>query len=99
MRHTESVRPSSRESGFALIMSLLALLLLSFLGLTLALTTSTEGQIASNYTNARAAYFNALAGAEVAKSILGANMDWNVILPKQRRSLSEMDANPATLGL
>jgi Tfp pilus assembly protein PilX len=37
-----------QESGFALIMALLSLMLLTFLGLTLAVSTSTETQIANN---------------------------------------------------
>ena len=37
------------ERGFALIVALLALVLLTFLGLTMTLTTSTELQISTNY--------------------------------------------------
>jgi Tfp pilus assembly protein PilX len=43
------------ESGFALILAILALLLLTFLGLTLTATTSTEMQIANNYRYAQQA--------------------------------------------
>ena len=47
MRTNRSVHGT--QSGFALVLALLALLLLTFLGLTLAVTTSTELQIATNY--------------------------------------------------
>jgi Tfp pilus assembly protein PilX len=58
------------ESGFALVLAILALLLLTFLGLTLATTTSTELQIATNYRWSQQALANAEAGIEAAKIIL-----------------------------
>jgi hypothetical protein len=71
------------ESGFALILAILALLLLTFLGLTLATTTSTELQIATNYRWSQQARYNAEAGIEAAKSILR-GMGWNTVLPAAR---------------
>jgi Tfp pilus assembly protein PilX len=59
-----------RESGFALVLAIMALLLLTFLGLTLATTTSTELQIATNYRWSQQAQANAEAGIEAAKIIL-----------------------------
>jgi Tfp pilus assembly protein PilX len=58
------------EAGFALIVAIIALMLLTFLGLTLMLTTTTETQVARNYTWSREAYYNALAGLEVAQSAM-----------------------------
>jgi hypothetical protein len=58
------------ESGFALILAILALLLLTFLGLTVATSTSTELQIATNYRWGQQALYNAEAGLEAAKIIL-----------------------------
>jgi hypothetical protein len=58
------------DSGFALILAILSLLLLTFLGLTLAATTSTELQIATNYRWSQQAYYNAEAGLAVAKAYL-----------------------------
>jgi hypothetical protein len=58
------------DSGFALILAILSLLLLTFLGLTLAATTSTELQIATNYRWSEQAFYNAEAGLEVAKAYL-----------------------------
>jgi Tfp pilus assembly protein PilX len=60
----------SSESGFALILAILALLLLTFLGLTIATSTSTELQIATNYRWGQQALYNAEAGLEAAKIIL-----------------------------
>jgi hypothetical protein len=77
------MRRGTGESGFALMLALLALLLLTFLGLTLATTTSTELQIATNYRYSRQAWYNAEAGIEVGKALLR-TMNWNLILPPAR---------------
>jgi hypothetical protein len=58
------------ERGFALILAILSLMLLTFLGLTLATTTSTELQIATNYRWSQQALYNAEAGLEAARIIL-----------------------------
>ena len=60
----------AQEGGFALILAILALLLLTFLGLTLAATTTTELQIAANQRWAQQARYNAEAGLEAARVIL-----------------------------
>jgi len=77
-----------RQSGFALIVALLTLLLLTFLGLTLAATTSTELQIATNYRWGQQAYYNAEAGLEVAKRYLREKTAWTVFLPPARNPIS-----------
>jgi len=61
------------EAGFALILALLTLMVLTFLGMALATTTSTELQIATNYRWSQQAYYNAEAGAEVGKRLLQMN--------------------------
>jgi hypothetical protein len=71
------------EGGFALILAILALMLLTFLGLTLAATTSTELQIATNYRWSQQALYNAQAGLEVGKLAL-MTADWTTILPTPR---------------
>jgi hypothetical protein len=77
--------PARREAGFALILALLALMLLTFLGLTLATTTSSELQIAGNYRWAQQALYNAEAGIEAGKIILrNIPNDWGSVLPAQR---------------
>jgi len=82
------------EAGFALVLAILALLLLTFLGLTLAATTSTELQIATNYRWGQQAYYNAEAGLEVAKSLLR-TMSWPNVMPCVR-GVSTCGASPAT---
>ena len=57
-------RDRRHEGGFALILAILALMLLTFLGLTLATTTSTELRIATNYRWNTQALYNAEAGIE-----------------------------------
>lgn len=85
------------EAGFALILAILALMLLTFLGLTLATTTSTELQIATNYRWSQQARYNAEAGLEAAKSVLR-TMNWAAILPAARAATwSGVDA-PTVAG-
>jgi Tfp pilus assembly protein PilX len=71
------------ESGFALIMAILALMLLTFLGLTMASISSTELQIGANQRLTMQAYYNAEAGIEAGKHILR-DADWNTVLPAKR---------------
>lgn len=69
----QSFSPRTRpqgQAGFALILAILSLLLLTFLGLTLAATTTTELQIAANQRWSQQARYNAEAGLEVAQVIL-----------------------------
>jgi hypothetical protein len=75
------------ESGFALVLAILSLMLLTFLGLTLATTTSTELQIATNYRWSQQALYNAEAGLEAARIILAEAADadeWLTVLPARR---------------
>lgn len=86
LRHVDG-RTDGRtgEQGFALILAILSLLLLTFLGLTLATTTSTELQIASNYRYSQEALYAAEAGIEAGKVVLrNIQTDWNLILPPDR---------------
>jgi len=71
------------DSGFALILAILALLLLTFLALTLATTTSTELRIATNYRWSQQAFYNAEAGIEAGRTMLK-TMNWSLILPAVR---------------
>ncbi len=76
------------ERGFALVLAILSLMLLTFLGLTMAATTSTELQIATNYRWSQQALYNAEAGLEAARVILSNAADvsnqWNGVLPAVR---------------
>ena len=77
-----------RQAGFALVLAILSLMLLTFLGLTLAATTSTELQIATNYRWSQQALYNAEAGLEAAKLLLAqvaqVDGDFRNILPTAR---------------
>jgi hypothetical protein len=76
-------RTAGSESGFALVLALLTLMLLTFLGLTLATSTTTELRIATNYRWQQQALYNAEAGVEAGKALLRA-MNWQAILPAPR---------------
>lgn len=76
-------RDHRNEGGFALILAILALMLLTFLGLTLATTTSTELRIATNYRWNMQALYNAEAGVEVGKRVLQ-SLNWDNALPVAR---------------
>src|SRR5438445_9853776 len=84
MRH-ENGESRRNDQGFALVLALLALLLLTTLGLTLALTTSTEQRIATNYRWSRQAFYNAEAGVEAGRRILR-DVSWDAVLPAPRYS-------------
>jgi PilX N-terminal len=88
-------RGAGPEAGFALILALLALMLLTFLGLTLATSTSTELKIATNYRWQQQALFNAEAGIEVGKRVLSSIPNWASILPTQRTVTWDASAAPA----
>ena len=80
---SDNSRDRRHEGGFALILAILALMLLTFLGLTLATTTSTELRIATNYRWNTQALYNAEAGIEVGKRILQ-GLSWLQVLPAKR---------------
>lgn len=83
------------QRGFALILAILALMLLTFLGLTLATTTSSELQIATNYRWSQQAYYNAEAGIEAGKIMLrGIPQDWATVLPAARAPWLATDPAP-----
>lgn len=77
----------SNQSGFALILALLALFLLTVLGLTLATTTTTETQIAANYRYGKQALYNAEAGMQSARYLLAQwakKRELDTVLPTYR---------------
>jgi hypothetical protein len=85
IRHTPPHTPAGAE-GFALILAMLALMLLTTLGIALSLTTTTEVQIAANYKWSQQALYNAEAGLEAGKAILSRipGEDWTGIMPGRR---------------
>jgi PilX N-terminal len=95
-------RNTSPEAGFALILAILSLMLLTFLGLTLATTTSTELQIATNYRWSKQALYNAQAGLEAAKLLLSnvarTGGNWGLIVPAARTAPWSAPINNQTPG-
>lgn len=89
-----SSQKRSSESGFALILSLLALVLLTTMGLALSNSTSVELQISSNQRWSESARYNAEAGIEYGKSLLMASPDWTNILPPARPEAAVPDWLP-----
>ena len=73
-------RRQPREDGFALIFTLLALVLLSALGTLLTLDTSLEATIAGNYRETQEAFYAAEAGLERAMESLATLPDWTSAL-------------------
>jgi hypothetical protein len=93
MRETRESTRGKGESGFALLLAILSLMLLTFLGLTLAATTSTELQIATNYRWSLQAFYNAEAGVEAGKRVLQ-NINWRAALPVARGTWTPPTASP-----
>lgn len=97
MQNQKTHAKRAGEGGFALILAILALMLLTFLGLTLAATTSTELQIATNYRWSQQALYNAQAGLEVGKLAL-MSADWTTILPAPRGAATALPSAVAPLS-
>ena len=82
------------DSGAALIIALMAMLLLTALGLALVLNTTTEGMIAGNYRGGQEALYAADAGVERVMDDLLTVPDWNNILKGTVRS-AFIDGSPS----
>jgi hypothetical protein len=80
-----------REQGSALVISIMVLFLLTVLGLTLVLTTTTEKKIAMNYRWGEQAFYNADAALEYGKNVLASHRmlggDFSAILPPARDAI------------
>jgi PilX N-terminal len=68
------------ERGMALIVALLSMLLLTALGMSLMLTTTTETMVTSNYSSGVEAMYAADAGIERTMQDLLTVSDWNTVL-------------------
>ena len=82
------------ESGAALLIALMAIMLISALGLTLALTTGAETIIAANYRDGVQGLYAADAGLERAFQDLLALGDWDPVLNGFTRS-TLVDGGPS----
>jgi len=74
------LQPLRNERGIALIVALMAMLLLTALGIGVVLTTMTETTITSNFRDSGEAMYAADAGVERVMQDLLAIPDWNRIL-------------------
>lgn len=73
-------RPIRNENGMALVVALMSMLLLTALGIGLAMTTMTETMITANYRDSGEAMYAADAGIERVMQDLLTVPDWNRIL-------------------
>ena len=81
-----AARHLRREDGVALIIAMMAMLLMTALGVALILTTSSETMIASNYRNTYEGFYAADAALERAMDDLRTVPDWNTLLSGAARS-------------
>jgi hypothetical protein len=75
-----------REDGIALIVAMMAMLLMTALGVALVLTTSSETMIASNFRNSQEALYAADAVVERAMDDILTVPDWNKLLDGSTQS-------------
>lgn len=70
----------SRDSGLAIVFVMLAMMLLSALGVALALTTASERQVSSSYGTGMEVFYAADAAFERVIHDLSLAADWNAVL-------------------
>jgi Tfp pilus assembly protein PilX len=92
-------RDARGESGVALIVALLAMLLLTALGMSLMLTTTTETMITANYRDGLEAMYAADAGIERTMQDLLTVSDWNTLLASTDGVRSNVTSGFATTPL
>jgi Tfp pilus assembly protein PilX len=74
------------EQGIALVIAMMAMLLMSALGIALVLTTSSETMIAGNFSNASEALYAADAAVERSMEDILTVPDWNKLLDGSTQS-------------
>src|SRR3954464_8627516 len=88
-----------REDGIALIVAMMAMLLMTALGVALVLTTSSETMIASNFRNSQEALYAADAVVERAMDDILTVADWNKLLDGSTQSAFVDGPPPGTRNL
>src|SRR3990172_4205172 len=88
------MKDMGRENGVALIIVLMAIVLLTALGVTLTLATSLETTIAGNFRENQEAFYAADAIVERAVDEIATTGDWNALLDGSVRS-SFIDGPPS----
>jgi len=94
VKHARVSSVLSSDRGAALIIALMAMLLMTALGLALMLNTTTEGMITGNYRFGQEALYAADAGVERVMDDLLTVPDWNNILQGNVRS-AFVDGSPS----
>src|SRR5262245_46555959 len=84
------------EEGVALVLAIMAILLLSALGVALVMTTSTESLIASNFRNSEEGLYAADAAIERVMDDLLTVPDWNTALAETNPVRSAFVDGPAS---
>src|SRR4029077_12462188 len=79
--------PRQREHGIALLMTMLALMLLSVIALGMMVSTNTETTITSNFRDKQAATFAAMAGLQEARDRIQP-VTHSIVAPTDAPSLS-----------
>src|SRR5262245_51406775 len=93
-----SLKPRAlSERGIALIVSLLIMVLLSALGLSLTMVTTTEARVAHSYSTGSESFYAADAALELAVDELALQPDWNRVLDGSVSS-SFVDPSVASRG-
>ncbi len=93
-RRSSMRRDIRRQDGVALIVALMALMLMTALGMALILTTSSETMIAANFRNSGEALYAADAAFERAMNDLLTVADWNQLLSGANQS-AFIDGSPS----
>jgi Tfp pilus assembly protein PilX len=75
-----------REDGIAVVIALMAMLLMTALGLALVMTTTSETKIAANYRDSQEALYAADAGLERSMEDILTVPDWNKLLDGSTQS-------------
>lgn len=97
--HTPAVDRLRDERGVAMIIAMMAVLLMSALGIALVLTTTTETRIAGNFRDGHEALYAADAAVERVMQDLLTVPDWNTVLSGANTSafIDGPAAGPRTL--
>jgi len=96
-RSNAPAREPGSDRGVAIVLVLLGMLLLSALGMALALNTSIERQVSAAYSSSADVFYAADAALEIALQELSQVPDWNVVLTGAASTFVDGLAGPRVL--
>jgi len=96
-RSNAPAREPGSDRGVAIVLVLLGMLLLSALGMALALNTSIERQVSAAYSSSAEVFYAADAALEIALQGLSQVPDWNVVLTGAASTFVDGLAGPRVL--